>query len=88
MEFVSPSAHWFNDLTLTPVDRISIAQRLKELAIGCEACQTKHLRVCIKNCCDAIQVWSVVQQVTASRCTLLNHLENCWQSPERPDSQS
>lgn len=80
MEFISPSAHWFNDLALTPVDRLSITQRLRELAISCEACHAKRLRVCIKNCTDAIQVWSVIQQVTAPRCTLLAHLEKCWQS--------
>ncbi|MGD1901693.1 MAG: Asr1405/Asl0597 family protein [Geitlerinemataceae cyanobacterium] len=80
MEFIGPSTRWFNDLSLTPVDRLSISRRLQELAIGCEAKQAKRLRVCIRNCCDAIQVWSVVQQVTAPRCALLTHLEKCWQS--------
>lgn len=82
MEFISPSARWFNDLALTPVDRLSIAQRLRELAIGCEAYHAKRLRVCIQNCTDAIQVWSVLQQVTAPRCVLLTHLEKCWKSSD------
>ncbi len=85
MEFISPTARWFNDLALTPIDRLLISHRLKELAIGCEACKTQYLRVCIKNCSDAIQIWSVVQQVTAPRCALLTHLEKCWRSPEQPD---
>jgi len=84
MEFIGPSTRWFNDLALTPIDRRSISVRLQELAIGCEA-YPERLRVCIKNCCDAVQVWSVVQHVTAPRCTLLAHLENCWQSIDESD---
>jgi len=81
MEFISPSAQWFNDLQLSSLDRLLITQRLKELAIPHEFSGQKNLRVRIKDATEAIQVWSVVQQTIAPRCKLLKHLENCWNSP-------
>ena len=59
-------------------DRWQVYQRLQELDIIC-VCQTNQpLTVEINNPAAAIQLWSVIQQFTASRQNLIGNLENCW----------
>ena len=59
-------------------DRWQVYQRLQELDIIC-VCETNQpLMVEIHNSTAAIQIWSVIQQFTASRQDLIGNLENCW----------
>ncbi len=59
-------------------DRWQVYQRLQELDIIC-VCETNQpLMVEIHNPTAAIQIWSVIQQFTASRQDLIGNLEKCW----------
>jgi hypothetical protein len=59
-------------------DRWQVCLRLQELSISC-VCETNHpLTVEINNPTAAIQLWSVIQQFTASRQDLIKNLEACW----------
>jgi hypothetical protein len=72
---------------LTPAQIVSISrsdrwlayQRLQELSIPCDCAQDGHLRVAVDSAEAAIQVWSVIRQLTASRSQLIQWLERCWQ---------
>jgi hypothetical protein len=59
-------------------DRWQVYRRLQELAIPC-CCRTNQpLRVQINDVTTAIQVWSVVRQMTVPRRDLASCLERCW----------
>ena len=59
-------------------DRWQVYLRLQELGIPC-VCETNQpLTVEINNPTAAIQLWSVIQQFTASRQHLIGNLEDCW----------
>ena len=59
-------------------DRWQVYLRLQELGIPC-VCETNQpLTVEINNPTAAIQLWSVIQQFTASRQHLIKNLEGCW----------
>lgn len=60
-------------------DRWEVYRRLQELQIPCQCHTYQPLQVEIDSATNAMQLWSVVRQVTASRHQLLNHLGNCWQ---------
>ncbi len=60
-------------------DRWQVYQRLQELEIPCWCETNQPLRVEITNATDAIQLWSVTQQLTACRQDLIWTLECCWQ---------
>ncbi len=62
-------------------DRWTVYYRLQALQIPCECFTNQPLRVQIGSPTAAIQVWSVMQQMTASRDQLLQWLEDCWQIP-------
>ena len=61
----------------------SAYHRFQDLAI--ESCLStgKPLQVKISDPRTAVQVWSVIKQVTGSRCELIDWLEHCWQIPVR-----
>jgi hypothetical protein len=59
-------------------ERWQVYQRLNELDIPCCCKANQPLQVKISNTHTAIQVWSVVRQLNASRQDLVNCLENCW----------
>ncbi len=59
------------------VDRWQVCQRLNELDISCHCQSNQPLQVEIPNPQIAIQVWSVVRQVKASRQDLICHLQDC-----------
>ncbi len=65
------------------VDRWQVYHRLQELDIPCDCESNQPLEVEISNPIAAIQLWSVIQQFTASRPHLIRNLENCWQSQYR-----
>jgi hypothetical protein len=59
-------------------DRWQVYQRLQELDIIC-ICETNQpLMVEINNPTAAIQLWSVIQQFSASRQDLIENIENSW----------
>ncbi|KGF73420.1 hypothetical protein DO97_20295 [Neosynechococcus sphagnicola sy1] len=60
-------------------DRWQAYQRLQELSIPCCCTEDGSLRVSIESPGGALQLWSVVQQLTASRPKLVYYLEQCWQ---------
>jgi hypothetical protein len=63
------------------IDRWLVYKRLQELEIPCGCATQQPLRVDIGNCRDAIQLMSVVKQITASREELIQNLERCWHQP-------
>ena len=67
-------------------DRWQVYHRLRELEISCWCNCHQPLKVQVTSAVTAIQIWSVVKQVTMPRQVLVHWLENCWQfnsSPER-----
>ncbi|MTJ09244.1 MULTISPECIES: Asr1405/Asl0597 family protein [unclassified Anabaena] len=61
-------------------DRWQVYQRLRELDIPCLCSMNQPLTVEITNPTAAIQLWSVIQQLTASRQNLIKNLEGCWRT--------
>ncbi|MBW4693412.1 MAG: hypothetical protein KME27_16805 [Lyngbya sp. HA4199-MV5] len=60
-------------------DRWQVYQRLQTLGIPCQCAAYQPLKVQLHSVAMAIQIWSVVRSVTASRQTLSAGLETCWQ---------
>jgi hypothetical protein len=58
--------------------RWQVYMRLQELDINCSCATNKPLTVEIASVTAAIQLWSVVQQFTASRQDLIRTVERCW----------
>lgn len=52
--------------------------RLQELSIPCCCSEDGHLRVEINHVVIAVQLRSVIQQITAPRQALIDLLEKCW----------
>ena len=65
-------------LEIDPIDRWTVFNRLQELSIPCQCSCNQPLCVDIATVASALQVWSVIQQVTQSRGDLVSHLERCW----------
>ncbi len=64
-------------------DRWQVYQRLQELEIKCWCEPNQPLRVEIDNPLAVVQLWSVMQQLTASRQELICYLEHSWKSRYR-----
>jgi hypothetical protein len=62
------------------LDRWQVYQRLQELDIPCWCEANEPLKVEITSPVAAIQLWSVMQQFTASRQALISLLKLNWQS--------
>ncbi|MDF5722125.1 MAG: hypothetical protein PUP91_16880 [Rhizonema sp. PD37] len=60
-------------------DRWQVCLRLQELGIQCWCETNQPLKVEITTTSEAIQLWSVIQQFSASRQDLIRNLEFCWQ---------
>lgn len=61
-------------------DRWQVYQRLQELGIPCSCATGQPLRVHIADDAAAVQLWSVLRQLTAPRQELMFWLERCWQN--------
>ena len=61
-------------------DRWQVYQRLQELDIPCWCATEQPLRAHIADVAAAIQLWSVIRQLTASRQELVRTLERCWRT--------
>ncbi|MBD0363247.1 MAG: hypothetical protein ICV55_10825 [Coleofasciculus sp. C3-bin4] len=60
-------------------DRWQVYRRLQELAIPCKCGTNQPLSAQINDVAAAIQLWSVVRQLTLGRRDLASWLEGCWQ---------
>jgi len=60
-------------------DRWQVYLRLQQLDIPCTCATNQPLRVQIQNVTAAIQLWSVMRQLTAPRGELIFWLDRCWQ---------
>ncbi len=58
--------------------RWQVYQRLQQLEISSECLTNQPLRVQLLCPNQAIQLWCVVKQLTASRHDLVNWLNGCW----------
>ncbi|WP_298616065.1 Asr1405/Asl0597 family protein [uncultured Thermosynechococcus sp.] len=58
--------------------RWPIYQRLTDLGVPCEYAPYQPLTAEANSPLAALQVWSVVRQVSAPRHTLIGWLEQCW----------
>ena len=65
-------------------DRWQVYHRLQELDIPCQCASYQPLKVQVNHPLAAIQLWSVVQQVTTPRQQLADRLEACWQHQHFP----
>jgi hypothetical protein len=59
-------------------DRWQAHHRLQELNISCACLEDGRLQVEVDSPIAALQLWSVLKNLTASRQTLLDRLERCW----------
>jgi hypothetical protein len=59
--------------------RWEVYRRLQELEIPCECSTERPLRASISTPTAAMQIWSTVRQITASRRELVLWLQDCWQ---------
>lgn len=59
-------------------DRWQIRRRLEELDISCNCLPDGSFTVVVDTPLTAIQLWSVVRQLTLSRKILVDTLERCW----------
>lgn len=59
-------------------DRWAVHHRLQELQIPCYCKSDFPLQVDIRNPTAAIQLWSVVKQITTPRHELISWLNECW----------
>ncbi|MBZ8181743.1 MAG: hypothetical protein SAL07_17255 [Oscillatoria sp. PMC 1051.18] len=60
-------------------DRWQVYYRLQDLQIPCRCATNQELQVEVYSPTGAIQLWSVVRNLTASRRDLINWLNCCWQ---------
>jgi hypothetical protein len=58
--------------------RWEIYHRLQDLHIPCQCGSHQPLYVSLQSPIAAIQLWSVVKQITASRSELVHWLDKCW----------
>ena len=59
-------------------DRWQVYHRLKELDIPCRCRAHQPLQVEVNSAQTAIQIWSVVKQISSSRRDLVLRLNQCW----------
>lgn len=60
------------------LDRWQVYRRLQELGVPCQCAINQPLMVQIASDVAAVQLWSVVRQLTAPRQELLCWLDRCW----------
>jgi hypothetical protein len=66
-------------ITIARCDRWQAYYRLQELQIPCICLEDGRLQVEVNTPNAAIQLWSVMQQLTRTRQQLSDWLERCWQ---------
>ena len=71
---------WIAIADVDAIDRWTVYHRLQQLSIPCRCDRGQPLQVQANNATAAIQIWSAIKQVTASRQDCLVWLERCWQA--------
>ena len=66
------------EIEISRGDRWQVYRRLQELEIPCQCGTNQPLRYQINDVAGAIQLWSVVKQVSVPRLELASWLESCW----------
>ena len=59
-------------------ERWQVYSRLKALEIECSCSMNQPLQVAPNSPQEAIQLWSIVKQVTSNRQELVDWLHQCW----------
>lgn len=67
------------DVAVNWADRWQVYYRLQDLEIPCRCGTNQELQVEIYSPIVAIQLWSVVGMLRASRSELISRLNSCWQ---------
>lgn len=75
------SPHSYQIIDIDRVHCWSAHRRFQELSIQSSLSTGEALQVEISDPQTAIQVWSVVKQITGTRSELIEWLEYCWQIP-------
>ncbi|ASC72952.1 hypothetical protein XM38_039120 [Halomicronema hongdechloris C2206] len=88
MEFSIPDTQLNSVLQIDRVERWNIYSRLQQLDVSCSCSNGQPLRVEVTTASSAVQLWSVVQQFTAPRHTLIERLERCRQKPMKSPASS
>lgn len=78
MEYLSSEPEIKHIVEIYWADRWLVYQRLQELAIPCSCATNQPLTVEIAHATAAVQLWSVIRQVTARRQDLIAALERSW----------
>ncbi|MGD1922415.1 MAG: Asr1405/Asl0597 family protein [Pleurocapsa sp.] len=73
----------FQIIEIARTESWSAYRRFQDLSIQSSISTGQPLRVEIKDPQTAVQVWSVIKQVTGSRSELIDWLEDCWEMPIR-----
>lgn len=68
-------------------DRWQAYCRLQELEIVCQCSYQQPLKVQVNSAVAAIQVWSVIKQLTMPRQALASWLEDCWKVCSFPEEK-
>lgn len=79
MELSYPGTRLNSVLCIDRIERWYVYSRLQQLAVPCSCKIGQSLQVEVETAGSAIQLWCVIQQVTAPRPVLVNRLERCWQ---------
>jgi len=78
---LSPSSQRPECIIVTCEDRWQVYHRMKSLDIDCQCGGFQPLKVMIQTPTEAIQLWSVVRQVSAPRAEIVNMLNSCLRMP-------
>ena len=76
---LNPETQTSQLVTISPVERWTVYRRLQELDIHCHCAASQPLQADISTPLAALQLWSVVWSLQASRPALIAHLQSCWQ---------
>jgi len=79
MNLSSSKTEAAQDVEISWGDRWQVYRRLQELEIPCQCRTNQPLRYQLNDVAAAIQLWSVVRQLTVERRELASWLERCWQ---------
>lgn len=79
-----PNDQSFNSYQIIDIERVhcwSAHRRFQDLSIQSSLSTGEPLKVEISDPQTAVQVWSVIKQITETRSELIGWLEDCWQIP-------
>lgn len=79
MNLTNPEAKISQVVGVSQIDRWLVYRRVQQLELTCQCFANKPLEVEIGNTQEAIQLWSVVKQITSSRRELIDWVDRCWQ---------